>query len=173
MSEEQPRRRWDSGFLWGCLTPILIVGLLVVGAIVYAGYYMTLGYKKDASLQTILAAVQSNPVARAALGDHIEVSGIPTYNFRYDANGHSATYVFSVQGSRAQGSVGASVVISGGQTQIKILSLTGPDGHIYNLIGGAGPAPTNAVWLLRKQFPRQAQTQSQSWHISAVLAMRS
>jgi len=149
MSEEQPRRRFGAGFAWGCLTPILIVGLVVIAAVAYGGYYLIAGFKNDPSLQAVLSAVQKNPIARGVLGDPIELAGMPAYSFNYNTSGHTASYAFNVHGSKADGQVKAGVVIDGGRTTIKALQLTGPDGQTYDLMK---TAPSDAVWLLKQNF---------------------
>ena len=156
MTEEAPRRRWGSGFIWGCLTPLLVIGFVVLCAVGYGAYYMTLGYKNDSGFQTVMATLQSNPVARAVLGDGIAVNGMPSFSFKDDTTGHTESYTLSVQGSKASGTVHAFLIITGGQSQIKTMVLTGPNGQNYNLIGNAAPgAPTNAVWLLPARQTQQ------------------
>ena len=148
MSDEQPRRGWGRGFAWGCLTPLIIIGLIVAGAVGFAGYYGLFGYKSDTGFQTAMQAVQSNPVARNVLGDNIALSGFPSYSFRYDSTGHHASYNFAVQGSRGAGNVAAYLEGSGSQCRIKSLVLTGPGGQTYNLIGSAAPGSSNNETML-------------------------
>jgi hypothetical protein len=157
MSEEKPRSRFGTGFLWGCLAPLILIGALVAVAVIYAVYYLTLGYKNDDTLQAVLTALRHNPTAHMVLGDNIDITGMPTYSFRYDTQGHTASYAFGVRGSRGQGSVTTNVIIWGGHADIKTLTLTGPDGHVYNLIGSS--APTNSVWLHRWAIPHRIESQ--------------
>src|ERR1700753_4234021 len=147
MSEEQPRSGWRRGFVWGCLTPLIVVGLLVVAGMSFDGYYAFFGYKSDAGYQKSIAAVQNSPVAKTVLGDNIALSGFPTYSFRYDTSGHHESYTFAVQGSRATGTVSAYLEGSGAQIQIKTLVLTGPTGQNYNLIGTAAPGTNTNLTL--------------------------
>jgi len=150
-AKPEHRSRWGSGFMWGCLTPLLIVGVLILCGVIYGVYYFTLGYKGDATLQMVLAAVQHDPQAHAVLGDKIDIAGFPTSSFRYDASGHTASYDFDARGSKAEGNIAASCVFIGAHAVIKNLTLTGPDGRVYYLIGTGGSPNTNAVWLLRRQ----------------------
>jgi hypothetical protein len=159
MTEVQPPPKpHRSGFLWGCLTPIIIVGLLIVGGIGYVAYYMTNGYKNDPSVQSVLASVQSNPTARVVLGDNIVIVGTPGYSWAYNNGVHTATYTLTVKGSLAQGTANAAVTIVNTQTHINILTLTGPDGKTYNLIG-TGPVPPStssdsaSLWRNRLAAP--------------------
>jgi Cytochrome oxidase complex assembly protein 1 len=145
MSEDKPHSHFGTGVLVGCLAPLALIGLLIVGGLIYGGYYLFNGYKHDASLQTVMAAVQHNPIAHAVLGDNIAIAGMPSYNFRYNAGRHYASYVFSVRGSKANGTIHAGVSIAAGKTTIRALMLTGPDGRNYELVGPS----SNAVWLMR------------------------
>ena len=150
MSEEQPGRRFSTGFLWGCLTPIIIVGVIFLAALLYAGYYFFEGYKSDASFQTVMAALQKNPAAQAALGSNIQLSGFPNYSFRYENGVHTAVYDFAVQGSKGTANIHAETTINGSTTTIDTLHLAMPDGRGYDLIGHSGPSST--VWLLPRTY---------------------
>jgi hypothetical protein len=158
MSEEAKKTRWGSGFLWGCLTPILIVAALIAAGLVYAGYYFVSGYKNDDTLQTVIAAVRVHPVAREVLGDNIDISGFPTFNVKYDiASGHTASYEFDVKGTKAGGRVQAALVITDHKTRFTSLTLTGPDGTKYDLLGhpGQGAAGQQAA-ITAPPFPLAA-----------------
>jgi hypothetical protein len=65
----------------------------------------------------------------------------------------------TVKGSWGQGTANAALTITGSQTHINILTLTGPDGKTYNLIG-TGPVPpspsTDSASLWRKPFAAPA-----------------
>jgi hypothetical protein len=135
-----PPKKPRSGFLWGCLTPIIIVAALIIGGVGYVAYYMTNGYKSDPSIQTVLASVQSNPTARTVLGNNIALVGTPAYSWAYNNGVHTATYTLTIKGSLGQGTANAAVTIVNSQTHINILTLTGPDGKMYNLVG-IGPVP--------------------------------
>ncbi len=82
---------------------------------IYSAYYLTAGFKNDTSLQTIMAAIQHSTTAHAVLGDHIALNGVPTYNFRYDAGGRSASYTLELQGDKSGASAHADVTISDGE----------------------------------------------------------
>ncbi|HWD48906.1 MAG TPA: cytochrome c oxidase assembly factor Coa1 family protein [Rhizomicrobium sp.] len=156
MSEQaQPKSRWGSGFLWGCLTPLLIVGAIVLCAVAYAVYYFGFGYKNDSTLQTVLSTLQQNATARSVLGDNIEITGFPNYSFNYNTNArvHTARYNFGVHGSKGDGTIAAACNIVGSHVDIKNLILTAPNGRVYYLIGTTGAPNTNAVWLLRPRLP--------------------
>ena len=140
MPDIPPPKKGRSGFLWGCLIPIIIVAALIIGGVGYVAYYMKTGFKNDPSVQTVLVSLQNNPTARVVLGEKIVITGTPAYSWNNN-NGHrTATYTLTVQGSKGQGTANAAVTITNGQTHIDILTLTGPGGQTYNLIG-SGPVP--------------------------------
>lgn len=134
MRDQAARSRWGSGFAWGCLTPLLVLGLLIAGGIVYSGYFMTLGFRGDDSFKTVLTAVQSHPLAKDILGDKIAAQGSPSYNITYSTGGMRARYAFAVRGTHADGAVEAEVTRSNGKATITALVLTGPDGRRYDLL---------------------------------------
>jgi hypothetical protein len=150
MSDEAKKSRWGSGFLWGCLTPLLLVVVLIGAGLTYAGYYFVSGYKNDATLQTVLAAVQSHPIARQVLGDNIQIDGFPNFKVNYDAaTGHTASYDFDVKGTKARGHVQAALTITNGKTTFNTLILTGPNGEKYDLAGTHGSgAPSQRAMLV-------------------------
>ena len=155
MSEEAKKSRWSSGFLWGCLTPILVVVALIVAGLIYAGYYFVSGYKNDETLQTVIAKVQAHPLAREVLGDNIQIDGFPTFNVEYDmTKGHTARYEFDVKGTKAGGHVQAALTINDKKTTFTLLTLTGPHGEKYDLLGNPGQsaAGQRATIELRRRF---------------------
>jgi hypothetical protein len=149
MSEEKPQTR--SGLGWGCLTAIIVVVVIFVGGLGLAGYYILEGYKTDATFQTVLSTLQANPVAKATLGDHIALSGFPSFSFRYENGVHTADYDFTAQGSKTSASVHAETTINGSKTTIDVLRLAMPDGRRYDLVGHASG---DTVWLLPRPRPR-------------------
>jgi hypothetical protein len=145
MNGERHRSRWGSGFVWGCLTPIIVVVLAFAAMLVYSGYYANTGFRNDASFKTVLRAVQDSPVAMTVLGPNIAVTGTPAYRVFYGTAGHTGSYRFAVHGPKGNGVVGAEVVISNGKTTIRTLKLRGPAGRVYDLLHGKGPKPTTSA----------------------------
>jgi hypothetical protein len=146
MSEEKPQAQSSTGR--GCLMAIIVVAVIVLGGIGAVGYYFLEGYKTDASFQTVMTTLRANMVAKATLGDHIELSGFPSFSFRYENGLHTATYDFTARGSKGSGNIHAETTINGDTTTIDLLRLAMPDGQRYDLIGHA--ASGNTVWLLPK-----------------------
>jgi hypothetical protein len=131
---------------------------LIAGGIGYVAYYMKNGYKSDSSVQAVMASVQSNGTARVVLGNNIALVGTPAYSWAYNNGVHTATYTLTIKGSRGQGTANAAVTIVGAQTHINILTLTGPTGQTYNLIG-TGPVPPStstdsaSLWRNARAMP--------------------
>jgi hypothetical protein len=161
MSEQvqppQPKSHWGCGFLWGCLTPLILIGAIVACAVAYAIYYFGFGYKNDSTLQAVLGNVQHNATAQAVLGDNIQITGFPNYSFNYTTAVHTARYNFGVHGSKGDGTIAASCNVIGGHVDIKTLILTASNGRVYYLIGTGGSPDTNGVWLI---YPRRLDLHS-------------
>ncbi len=135
MDETPKKQGWSRGFIWGCLTPIIVVGIIVIVLAGYAGYYAFFAYKSDAAYQLVMADVQASATARGILGNDIQLSGFPGYSYSYSTEtGHTANYHFTVKGSKAEGQVEADLVYRGEQPIVRSLVLTGPDGLKYNLL---------------------------------------
>lgn len=135
MSDDAKKSRFNSGFIWGCLTPLLVVALLIVAGLVYVGQYLVSGYKNDETLNMVIATVQGNSAARDMLGDNIQLDGFPSFKVNYDANtGHTAEYEFTAKGSKASGTVKAALKFEGKTPHFTELTLTGPDGVKHDLL---------------------------------------
>ncbi len=135
MSDTPKKAGWSRGFLWGCLTPIIAVGVIVIALAGYAGYYAFFAYKSDRGYQVAMASVQSSATARQILGDGIALSGFPGYSYSYSTEtGHTASYHFTVKGTKAEGTVQAELVYHGEEPVLRSLVLTAPDGLKYDLI---------------------------------------
>jgi len=154
MSEQaQPKSRWGAGFLWGCLTPIILIFVAIAALIAAGFYYFVYGYKHDSTFQAVLATVQHNATAHSVLGNNIDVAGFPSSNIRIDATGETARYDFGVHGSKGDAAIRADCSVVHGHVDIKTLILTVPSGRVYYLIGTSGAPNTNTTWLL--SLPRR------------------
>ncbi|HUB84907.1 MAG TPA: hypothetical protein VL971_04390 [Rhizomicrobium sp.] len=149
MTEVQPQKPRHSFAFWGCLVPFLVVvGLIATGAI-YVTYYMKEGFKTDSSVQTIVATVQQNALARTVLGPNITATGVPAFNVEVKNGKHTGSYTVSLHGNKGDGSVDATVDVVNGKTIINTLKLKGPAGTTYDLIGNG----SNEVWLAPASHP--------------------
>ena len=135
MDEAPKKQGWSRGFVWGCLTPIIAVGVIVIALAGYAGYYAFFAYKSDAAYQLVISDVQASATARELLGNDIQLSGFPGYSYSYSTEtGHTANYHFAVKGSKAEGNVEADLVYQGERPIVRSLVLTGPNGLKYDLL---------------------------------------
>ena len=113
----------------------MLVVVLVAGWFVYNTYYFTAGYKEAPGLPVAMAAVRANPVAHAMLGDDIQIMKMElNMPSGPRADGRRIFYKVRVKGSKAEGEVQTSVLISDGTTRITSLKLIGPDDTPRNLL---------------------------------------
>jgi hypothetical protein len=132
------------GCLWGCLVAAAIAITAIVGAISYGGWYFYSGFKHNPTLQNVMAVVNGDQVARAVLGDHIEITNLESSSFSDDSKtGNHSSYVAHLKGSKGEGTLSVSVDRTSGTPRITSMELTGPDGHKYDLV--AGPAPPGSI----------------------------
>ena len=137
-----PQQRGGHGCLWGCLIAVLIVVAMLVVGFGYMGWFVVNGFKDDATLKTVIQSVNANRTARSVLGDDIKVAGVSSVNINDTlGTGKHASYVVTVKGTKASGTLEATVDVAHGKTTIEILVLTGPDGHRYDLSDGPQTAP--------------------------------
>jgi hypothetical protein len=84
----------------------------------------------------VITTVNADQTARAVLGDNIEVTSVSSTSIESTIEtGTTASYVAHVKGSRAEGTLEATVVTQHKVRHITILVLTGPDGRRYDLAG--------------------------------------
>jgi hypothetical protein len=131
-----------SGLLWGCATPVVIVALIVAGWFSYNTYYYTAGYKEAPGLPAVMSKVRANPLAGRMLGNDIQIVRMEL-NMPSNArqNGRRIFYKMRVKGSRGEGEVQTSVLLTGDTTKITSLKLIGPDQTPRNLLEAAPPQP--------------------------------
>jgi len=131
-----PPPRSGHGCLWGCGIAAFIVVAALVGTFSYLGWYLYSGFKNDTTLKTVMTTVNADQTARAALGDNIVVTSVSSTSINSSTEtGTTASYIAHVKGSRAEGTLEATVVTQHKVRRITILVLTGPDGRRYNLTG--------------------------------------
>jgi hypothetical protein len=142
MAEGPATNGRKAGILWGCIAPVLIVILIVAGWFTYNTYYYTAGYKEAPGLPTVMTAVRNSPLAAEMLGSNIEIERMEL-NMPSNArqNGRRIFYKVRVKGSRGEGEVQTSVLLSGDKTRITSLKLIGEDDVPRNLLPEAAQAP--------------------------------
>jgi hypothetical protein len=137
-----PHRSAGGGCLWGCLFGALIAIAAVVGGYSYLHWYLFNGFKNDSTLQVVMARVNRDALARSVLGDDIAVTSLSGTSINSQlGSGTTASYVAQVKGTKAQGTISATTVTQDHNIRITALTLTGPDGHVYDLLGGGQQAP--------------------------------
>lgn len=135
------------GCLWGCLIAALIAILAIVGVVSYTGWYFYNGFKNDPALHAVMGTVNGDQIARAVLGDNIQITNIEGSTINSDLNtGKTVTYVAHLKGSKGEGTLNVTIETpNGGNTRVTVLMLTGPDGHKYDLTSADTRAPPGAI----------------------------
>jgi hypothetical protein len=130
-----------SGLLWGCVAPFVVVALIAAGWFTYNTYYYTAGYKEAPGLPAVMTAVRANPLAAHMLGNDIQIMRMEL-NMPSNArqNGRRIFYKMRVKGSRGEGEVQTSVLLTDDATKITSLKLIGPDETPHNLLSQDQPA---------------------------------
>jgi hypothetical protein len=129
-----PPPRSGHGCIWGCGIAALIVVAAVVGTFSYLGWYLYSGFKNDTTLQMVMTTVNAEQTARSVLGDSIVVTSVSSTEINSSTEtGTTASYVAHVKGSRAEGTLEATIVTHHKVRHITMLILTGPDGRRYDL----------------------------------------
>ena len=138
MAEETVQTGFNRGLLWGCVVPLLAVLALVVGWFVNNTYYYTAGYKEAPGLPAAMAMANKSLIARHILGDDIQIVQMEL-NMAGEARkgGQRIFYKVQARGSKAQGQIQTSVIVSGKKVTITDLKLISYDGTPYNLLQNA------------------------------------
>jgi hypothetical protein len=139
MPDEAQRQGVNRGLVWGCVAPVALVIVLVIGWFVYNTYYYTSGYKQAAGLPAVMRAVRTSPLAAQMLGSNIHIRKMELEmpsNARQ--NGHRVFYKVQVSGDKATGEVQTSVLIApDGATTITNLRLIDAGQVPHDLLGTA------------------------------------
>jgi len=142
--ETAPRR--THGCFWGCLGLILAVVAVGGGLMLYGGWFFHQGFKSDRNLETAMAAVRTNPVAHAVLGDGIAIQSMESETFSATTGkGKTVSYTVRLKGNRAEGQLHVMLHSAGGDMKIVSMVLTGPDNERYNLTASKAAAPSNSI----------------------------
>ncbi|MBV9045825.1 MAG: hypothetical protein JO167_07800 [Alphaproteobacteria bacterium] len=140
-----PRR--SHGCLYGCLIVLgVLVALGIIGGSV-AWWYLNHAVKDQPTVKAAIVELNHNPVAQSVLGSNIEVTGASGFNSSTDlVSGTTESYDLSVKGSKAEGTLSVkSHTPHGGVRQFTEMTLTGPDGHTYNLLESATPPASTPI----------------------------
>jgi hypothetical protein len=130
--EPVPRR--SHGCLLGCLGSLAVVAAIAGGLIVYGGWFFAQGFKSDRNLNIAMAALRTNPVAHAVLGDGIAIESMESETFSaVTGKGKTVSYTVKLRGNRAEGQLHVMLHSAGGDMKIVSMVLTGPDNERYNL----------------------------------------
>ena len=151
MAQMAPKSRFGAGFFWGCLTPLLVIAALAIAAILFSYYYFERGYTDDPGIQTMMTALNENPLAQELLGGDIEIAGLQSAA-RSALAGHGLieTYTLGVKGRKSAGFLRGQ--LEGGDEddlELESLKLLMPDGRIYDLKTPSTAIPPGSVSLPR------------------------
>jgi hypothetical protein len=118
----------------------------VVGAMSYTGWWLFSGFRNDPGLHTLMETVNSDRIARAVLGDNIEITSLTSSSVRSDTTtGTHAFYVARVKGTRAEGTLAVTIDMVSGRTHVASVVLTGPDGSTYDLTTSHPTPPPGSI----------------------------
>jgi hypothetical protein len=93
-----------------------------------------------------METVNSDRIARAVLGDHIEITSLSSSSVTSDtATGTHASYVAQVKGSKAEGTLAITLDTVAGHTHVTSVVLTGPDGNTYDLTTSQPTPPPGSI----------------------------
>jgi cytochrome oxidase complex assembly protein 1 len=134
------------GCLWGCLIAGAIAIAVVVATMSYTGWWLFSGFRTDPALHTVMETVNSDRIARAVLGDNIEITSLASSSVTSDtATGTHASYVARVKGSKAEGMLAITLDRVSGRTHVTSVVLTGPDGGTYDLTTSQPVPPPGSI----------------------------
>ena len=141
-----PPPRSGHGCLWGCLIAAVIAIVAIVGAMSYGGWWLYSGFRNDPTLHAVINTVNGDQIARAVLGDNIQITYLESSNIAEDlATGKHASYVAHLRGTKGEGTLAVTVDATGDRTHITSMILTGPDGRTYDLTHTQPMAPPGSI----------------------------
>lgn len=134
------------GCLWGCLIAAAVIIAALVGTMSYTGWWLFSGFRSDPALQAVMETVNNDRVARAVLGDNIEITSLTSSSVSSDTTtGTHAAYVAQVKGGKAEGTLAITLDKVSGRTHVTSLVLTGPDGATYDLTTSQTIPPPGSI----------------------------
>lgn len=134
------------GCLWGCLIAAAVIIAVVAGTMSYTGWWLFSGFKNDPALHMVMTTVNGDRIARAVLGDNIEITSLSSSSVISDTTtGTHASYVARVKGSKAEGTLAIALETISGRTHVTSVVLTGPDGSSYDLTTGQATSPPGSI----------------------------
>src|SRR4029077_9311086 len=94
------------GCLWGCLIAGAIAIAVVVATMSYTGWWLFSGFRSDPALHAVMETVNGDRIARAVLGNNIEITSLASSSVTSDTtSGTHASYVARVKGSKGEGTL--------------------------------------------------------------------
>jgi len=112
----------------------------------YTGWWLFSGFRSDPALHLVMETVNSDRIARAVLGDNIEITSLASSSITSDtASGTHAYYVARVKGSKAEGMLAITLDTVAGHTHVTSEVLTGPDGSTYDLTTSQPTPPPGSI----------------------------
>ncbi len=140
--QDEPPPRRSHGCLWGCLTVLLVAGLVTAALFGYGAWYFFKGFENDARIQTIMATVYSDPRAEMVLGRNIKIVDVEKRFFNTSSgHGKTATFTLRLTGSEGEGELKAYLDLNGPEAKVTLMVLTGTDGHPHYLVGKEPKSP--------------------------------
>lgn len=134
------------GCLWGCLVAAAIAIVALIGAMSYSGWWLFSGFKNDPELHAVMETVNGDRIARAVLGDNIEITSLASSSVNSDTTtGTHASYVARVKGTKAEGTLAITIDTVSGHTHVTSVVLTGPDGSTYDLTTSQSMPPPGSI----------------------------
>jgi hypothetical protein len=112
----------------------------------YSGWWLFSGFKNDPELHAVMETVNGDRIARAVLGDNIEITSLASSSVNSDTTtGTHASYVARVKGTKAEGTLAITIDTVSGHTHVTSVVLTGPDGSTYDLTTSQSMPPPGSI----------------------------
>jgi hypothetical protein len=140
--QDEPPPRRSHGCLWGCLTVLLVAGLVTAALFGYGAWYFFKGFENDTRIQTIMSTVYSDPRAGTVLGRNIRIIDVEKHLYNTSSRGgQKATYTLRLAGTEGEGVLKAYLDLNGPEAKVTLMVLTGTDGHPHYLVGKEPKSP--------------------------------
>ena len=112
----------------------------------YTGWWLFSGFRSDPALHAVMETVNGDRIARAVLGNNIEITSLASSSVTSDTtSGTHASYVARVKGSKAEGTLAITLDEVAGHTHVTSVVLSGPDGSTYDLTTSQPTSPPGSI----------------------------